>query len=270
MSPKKTRPDELLERIREALLELGLRVMADELDREVQTGPTDDDTRLQFLWRLLEPQLRYRRERAVERRIKAARFPANKTLDEFDFDFQPALDRNRVIELASLDFVRRGQNLLVAGMSGTGKSHICIAIGHLACVAGYRTRYTTSADMLQKLNASLATNSLIDAIKPYVRPELLVLDEVGLDHPERETNRDAQLFYRVVRARYDAARSTAITSNIDWEDWGGTLGDDVATVAILDRLIHHGHLITIKGPSYRAAEHSRLNSAAEPDPEMEH
>ena len=266
MSPKKNRPDELLERIRKALLELGLRVMAEHLDQEIRSGPVEADSRLDFLWRIVEPQLRQRRERAVERRVKAARFPAYKSLDDFDFDFQPGLDRSRIQELASLDFVQQGQNLLVAGMSGTGKSHICIAIGYLACVAGYRVRYTTSADMLQTLNASLATGSLGDAIKPYTRPDLLVLDEVGLDHPERETTRDAQLFYRVVRARYDAARSTAITSNIEWDDWGNALGDDVATVAILDRLIHHGHLVTIEGPSYRAAEHTRLNTPTDSEP----
>ena len=159
--------------------------MAERLDAQVAAGPLDDDSRLDFLWRLVEPQLTRRRERAVERRIDAARFPAHKSLDAFDFDFQPTLDRDRILELASLDFVRRGQNLLVAGMSGTGKSHICIAIGYLACAAGFRTRYTTSADMLAALNASLATGSLAQAIKPYVRPHLLVLDEVGLDEKWR-------------------------------------------------------------------------------------
>ncbi len=264
------RPDELLERLRRALAELGLKVMAEQLDAEIEEGPPPNEpgTRMTFLWRLVEPQLRIRRERAVERRIKAARFPAHKSLDAFDFDFQPNLDRGRVMELAALDFVQRGQNLLVAGMSGTGKSHICIAIGYLACVAGFRTRYTTSAAMLQQLNAGLAVGGgVAEALKPFVRPELLIIDEVGLDRPERESTRDAQLFYRVVRARYERQRSTAITSNIDWDDWGNALGDDVATVAILDRLIHHGHLITIKGPSYRAAQHSKLNEGHQPHDE---
>lgn len=257
--PQKIRPDEQLTQLREALLRLRLPIIAEALDREVNDGPPDDDTRLEFLWRLVEPQLRHRLEGAVERRTRAARFPSHKSLDTFDFGFQPTLDRARILELAMLDFVRRGQNLLIGGMSGTGKSHICIAIGHLACQAGFRTRYTTSADMLATLHASLATSTLTDALKAYVRPEVLIIDEVGLDRPERNNMADAQLFYRVIRTRYETQATTMITSNIDWKEWGAALGDDVATVAILDRLAHHGHLIRIDGPSYRAAEHAKLN-----------
>ena len=143
-----------------------------------------------------------RRERATDRRLIAARFPARKSLDNFDFKFQPQLDRERVLELATLDFVRRGQNLLVAGMSGTGKSHICIALGHLACAAGIRTHYTTSADMLADLQAALATGALTEVAKRYTKPQLLIIDEVGLDRPERDRGRDAQLFYKVVRPRH--------------------------------------------------------------------
>ena len=181
-------------------------------------------------------------------------------LDGFDFSFQPNLRRERVLELGTLDFVRRGQNVLIAGMSGTGKSHICIALGHLACLAGFRTVYTTSADMLGTLHASLATHTLPAAIKPYLRAQLLIIDEVGLDRPERDRSRDAHLFYKVVSTRDENRRSTIITSNIAWDTWGEYLGDDVATVAILDRLVHHGHLVNIDGPSYRAAQHEKLNS----------
>ncbi len=252
------RPDELLNLLRDALSELRLPVLAEQLDATVADG--SDDNRLQWLWRLVEPQLITRRERAVERRVREAKFPSRKSLDNFDFAFQPDLDRDRVLELATLDFVRRGQNVLVAGMSGTGKSHICIALGYLACAAGIRTRYTTSADMLADMHASLATNSLAEAAKPYIRPQLLIIDEVGLDRPERDKGRDAQLFYKVVRPRHSDAKSTMITSNIDWDVWGEYLGDDVATVAILDRLIEHGHLLTIKGPSWRGEQHRKLNA----------
>ena len=256
---KKKRPDELVELLREALRELRLPEMAEQVDAAVADG-SDDGNRLLWLWRIVEPQLNRRRERAVERRIREAKFPCLKSLDNFDFNFQPNLDRHRVLELATLDFIRRGQNLLVAGMSGTGKSHICIALGYLACAAGIRTRYTTSADMLADLHASLATDSLAQAAKAYSRPELLIIDEVGLDRPERDNGRDAQLFYKVVRPRHQGAKATAITSNIDWEDWGGYLGDDIATVAILDRLVEHGHLLTINGPSWRSKQHKELNA----------
>lgn len=235
--------------------------MAAQLELELERSALSGLGAVEFVWRLLEPQLLYRRERAVERRIDAARFPSRKSLDNFDFAFQPKLDRDRVLALATLDFIRRGQNLLIGGMSGTGKSHIAIAIGYLACAAGFRTRYTASADMLAELAAALATGGLADALKPYVNPELLIIDEVGLDRPELESQPDAQLFYKVIRPRYEAPRSTIITSNIDWEAWGSYLGDPLASVAILDRLIHHGHLIAIDGPSYRAAQHFKLNAA---------
>ncbi len=253
------RPDELLELLRKAFDELRLPEMAAQLDATVAEG-REDEHRLAWLWRVVEPQLIRRREGAVERRIRAAKFPSRKSLDNFDFDFQPGLDRQRVLDLATLEFVRRGQNLLLAGMSGTGKSHICIAIGYLACAAGFRVRYTTSADMLADLHASLASDSLLKAAKTYIKPQLLIIDEVGLDRPERDKGRDAQLFYKIIRQRHQAARSVVITSNIKWEDWGEYLGDDIATVAILDRLVEHGYLLTITGPSWRGEQHKQLNA----------
>lgn len=261
----KTIPNEaLVDRLIDAFVALRLPVMAEQLKRELERGPLEGDSRLAFLWRLVEPQLHRRQERSVERRIDEAAFPARKSLDNFDFAFQPKLDKDRVLELATLDFVRRGRNLILGGMSGTGKSHIAIALGYLACAAGFRTRYTTSADMLVKLHAAIATGALNDAIKAYVRPDLLIIDEIGLDRAEKQQLADAQLFYKVVSARYEAPRSMIITSNIQWDAWGSYLGDDLATVAILDRIIHQGYLVTIDGPSYRAAEHSKLNARTAP------
>jgi DNA replication protein DnaC len=261
-NPRGTTSTENADKLREALRELRLSEMLASLEQELLAGPRDDDSRLDFLWRIVEPQWIARRQRSLEYRISRAMLPEQKTFDGFNFAFQPNLNKDRVLELAGLDFVRRGENLLVAGMSGTGKSHICIAIGHLACRAGLRVRYTTSADMLTALAAAASVGALDEALKEYVRPELLIIDEVGLDRVERAAVADAQLFYKVIRPRHERARSTALTSNIDWEDWGKYLGDDIATAAVLDRLIEHGHLITIKGPSYRAEEHARLNAPA--------
>jgi len=249
----------LLACIRQALEELRLAEMAAAVEKELCGDAPEGDTRLALLWRLIEPQITARRARSVSRRIRAAKLPAPRSLDAFDFGFQPKLDRDRVMELATLDFVRRGQNLLVAGMSGTGKSHICIALGYLACSHGIRTRYTTSADMLADLQAALASDDLHRALAAYVRPQLLIIDEVGLERPESVAVPDAQLFYKVIRPRHEDASATIITSNVDWKKWGDYLGDPIASVAILDRLIEHGHLITINGPSYRAARHKKLN-----------
>ncbi len=178
--------------------------------------------------------------------------------------FQTGLDRDQILSLATLAWLERRQSILLGGMSGTGKSHIAIALGHLACVHGYSVRYTTSADMLSELHLALTTQDLQLATKPFTRCGLLIIDEVGLDQPERQVTKtsDASLFYKVMAARYAAARSCIVTTNISWDHWGNYLGDDVATAAILDRLVHHSHAITIDGPSWRAHQHSRLNTAS--------
>jgi DNA replication protein DnaC len=258
MSPKDTTPTDRLQQIRDALDELRLADMKTQLERELAQG---DSHWLDRVGRLLEAQRRARRERAIERRIDEARFPAPKSLDNFDFDFQTGVDRDQILHLATLDWLARRESLLVAGMSGTGKSHIAIALGHLACVEGYRVRYTTSADMLTVLHLALATQDLQQATKPFVRCELLIIDEVGLDKPERQAYKthDASLFYKVVAARYQAGRSCVITTNIKWDNWGEYLGDEVATAAILDRLVHHSHAISIDGPSWRVRQHAQLN-----------
>ncbi len=260
MSTKSPTPAEFLETIRAALDELRLRDMSAQL--EVELGNPEEKPWLERLARLLDAQLRGRRERSIARRITNARFPAPKTLDAFDFDFQTGVDRDQILHLATLDWLAHRQSILLGGMSGTGKSHIAVALGQLACVHGYSVRYTTSADMLTQLHLALTTQDLQQATRPFVRCALLIVDEVGLDQPERHVTKasDAGLFYKVMAARYAAARSCIVTTNISWERWGQYLGDDVATAAILDRLVHNSHAITIDGPSWRAAQHSKLNS----------
>lgn len=267
MANTETTPAETLNQLRSNLVELRLHDMLEQLDREVESN--SDDHWIERLARLFNAQLRARRERGIERRIKAARFPATKSLDNFDFDFQTGVRKDQILNLATLEWLRNGDSILFAGMSGTGKSHIAIALAHLACVEGFRVLYTTSADMLTALHFALATQDLQQAMRPYVRCQLLLIDEVGLDKPERRAFKtdDASLFYKVVAARYQLGRSCIITTNIDWEKWGDYLGDEVATAAILDRLIHRSYAITIKGPSWRAHQHEQLNRGQDPQPE---
>ena len=245
------RPPELLEKILEGLKDLKL----NELSRALQVtleAPTPNDDRLRWLWRLLEPQVRQRTESRIERRVRESRLPERKTFEAFDFPFQPKLDRDLVMELATLRFIDQGRNVLLAGMSGTGKSHIAKALALSACVANRRVLYTTSADMLTRLNAGLADGSLMrTAIKPYVRADLLVIDEVGLEQVERKEAFRSGLMQKVLLPRYNERRSTIITSNIPWENWGEYLDDHLGATAIIDRLLHHSCVIVINGPSYR-------------------
>lgn len=252
----KLTPDELLTHLHDALAVLGLGELRRALDETI-AEPSKDESRLAWLWRLVEPQLRRRLESRAERRIREARLPVRKTFEAFNFGFQPKLDKDLIMELATLRFVKQGKNLLIAGMSGTGKSHIALALALLACAANRRVLYTTSADMLARLNMSLADDTITQALKPYTRAELLVIDEVGLEQVERNEARRSGLMQKVLLPRYNQQLSTIITSNIPWEGWGDYLGDHLGATALVDRLLHHSHVIVINGPSYRDWEHKQ-------------
>lgn len=220
-------------------------------------SPTPGEDRLAWLWRLLEPQLRRRVESRFDRRLRESRLPARKTFAEFDFLFQPGLDRDLVMELAALGFIKQGKNILLAGMSGTGKSHIGMALCLNGCSENLRVLYTTSADMLAELNASLADGTLEEALKAYVNADLLMVDEVGLEQVERKAASRSGLMQKVLIPRYNERRSTIVTSNIDWVAWGEYLDDHLGATALIDRLLHHSHVIVIKGPSWRDHVHQQ-------------
>jgi DNA replication protein DnaC len=252
----------LLQQIQEALDTLKLYEMRRAL-LEALSSPTPGEDRLAWLWRILEPQLHKRIEGRFERRVTESRLPARKTFAEFDFLFQPGLDRDLVMELATLDFVEKGKNLLLAGMSGTGKSHIGMALCLNGCSSNLRVLYTTSADMLAELNASLADGTLEEALKPYVNANLLMIDEVGLEQVERKDASRSGLVQKVLLPRYNERRSTIVTSNIDWAAWGEYLDDHLGATALIDRLLHHSHVIVIKGPSWRDHVHQQeVNTAS--------
>jgi DNA replication protein DnaC len=225
-------------------------------------SPTANEDRLSWLWRLIEPQLRRRVEGRIERRIREARLPERKTFAEFAFPFQPTLDRDLVMELNTLKFIDHGKNILLAGMSGTGKSHIAMALALTACAANRRVHYTTSAAMLCELNASLADGTLTQALKPYLGAALLVIDEVGMEQVERRDACRSGLMQKVLLPRYNEQRSTIITSNIPWDAWGEYLDDHLGATAIIDRLLHRSHVIVINGPSWRDHVHQLEAGAA--------
>jgi DNA replication protein DnaC len=198
-------------------------------------------------------------QRRIERRIKESKLPDRKLLTDFDFAFQTGLDKSQILELATLSFVQRKQSVILAGSSGTGKSHIAKAFLLTGCQLDYRCRYTTAADMLKTLMSGLADGSLEQKLKLYTSPELLLVDEVGFDRIEQESARNASLFFKVIDGRYCKA-STILTTNIDFKTLGDYLGDPVVTTAIVDRLIHHATIISIDGPSYRMFESKKINS----------
>lgn len=193
--------------------------------------------------------------------LKESKLPERKLLADFDFDFQKGISKPQIMELSTLSFVERKQGLILAGSSGTGKNHIAKALLLLGCRQRYSCRYTTAADMLKELMASLSDGSLEQKLKVYTRPDILLIDEIGFDRLEQESARNASLFFKVIDARYCKA-STIETTNIDFESLGNYLGDPVVTTAIVDRMVHHSVIINIDGASWRLYESKKLNSSS--------
>ena len=203
---------------------------------------------------LLSPQADLRRQRAIERRIREARFRESVSLEGFDWEFNAqAIDRRQIEALATGEFIRRGDNLVIAGQSGVGKSRIVQSVGRAACAQGYRVRYTTSADLFRDLTASLADHSLHERLRYYTNFDLLAIDEFGFDRIERaESVQAASLLYKVIDSR-GPKRSTALVTNISFEAWADYLGDPPLAMAILDRLVVANAIkLKIEGRSYRA------------------
>jgi DNA replication protein DnaC len=230
------------------------------LDEELSYGTRENLPVSKILERLLAIEADSLIERRIERRIKDSKLPERKLLSDFDFSFQKGIDQNQVMDLATLSFVQRKQGLILAGSSGTGKSHIAKALLLTACRKLYRCRYTTAANMLKDLMASLADGSLEQKLKVYTRPDILLIDEVGFDRLEQESARNASLFFKIIDQRYCNA-STLLTTNIDFKALGDYLGDPVITTAIVDRMVHHSIIINIQGPSWRMNESKKLNAS---------
>lgn len=225
---------------------------AEQLDAVLQHAQDTGLAHLDFLQRLLADQAGRRRQRSSERRLKEARCRDLKPLAEFDWNFNPAINRIQIETLAACDFVRRRQNLVFVGQSGVGKSHLIQSIGQAACTLGFRVCYLTSGALLEDLTAALADQTSHERIRAYTRPDLLIIDEFGFDRIERSVcPQAASLWYKVIDARSQRV-STALVTNIDFEAWADYLGDAPLAMALLDRVVDGATIVKLKGRSYRA------------------
>ena len=205
-----------------------------------------------FLERVLGAEAAHKLEQRIERRILRSGLRERKTLEGFEWAFQPGLDKGLVLELARLDFVRRTEDLLITGKSGTGKSHILMALGLRACQQQLAVRYTRCVDLLDDLYAGLADGTYSVRLKRWCAPPLLIIDDVGLGQVKQREDEPtaAHTLFSLVDRRHGRA-TTAITSNIKLSAWGRYLGDPTLAVAMLDRLTMRAIRIDIDGPSFR-------------------
>ena len=247
-------------RIKGYLRTLKLNRIAGTLDEELARASREAIPGTELLERLLAMEANALTERQIERRIKEAKLPERKLLADFDFVFQTGVDKRQIMDLATLSFAGRRQGLIIAGNSGTGKSHICKALLLVGCQKNFRCRYVTASDMLRELLAGLADNTLDQKLKLFLAPEILLVDELGFDRLEQHDAKNACLFHKVIDGRY-CKGSTVISTNIDFRELGDYLGDPVITAATVDRMIHHSIIITIEGPSWRLYESKKLNTA---------
>jgi DNA replication protein DnaC len=213
-----------------------------------------------FLVQALHSEWQGRYQRGIEARLRQARFPWLKNLDQFDFDFQPSLDRRQVRELAGLSFVERTHNVILLGPPGVGKTHLAIALGVKAVEAGFSVLFLTLESLMTRLTKAISENRLERSLQQLVYPKLLIIDEVGYLPLSRI---EASLFFRLVARRYERA-STIITSNKSFLDWGEMFNDPILATAVLDRLLHYSTTLNIKGESYRIKEKRRAGLLGRP------
>ncbi len=218
-----------------------------------------------FLAQALETEWQGRFQRGIEARLRLARFPWIKTLDQFDFDFQPSLDRRQVRELTGMSFVERAHNVVILGPPGVGKTHLAVALGVKAVEAGYSVLFLSLETLMTRLMRARHENRLERALQQLTYPKLLIVDEIGYLPLSRE---EASLFFRLVVRRYERA-SLIVTSNKSFLDWGEVFNDPVLATAILDRLLHHASTLNIKGESYRLKEKRKAGVLGRRKPETE-
>lgn len=236
-----------LDRIRAHAARLLLPNLAEQAETLAARAEGDTMGYLEFLDFVLEEEVGLREGRRFRNALKLSGLPHHKSLDSFEFAFQPDLDARRIRDLAALGFVRAKSNIALLGPPGVGKTHLAIALAVAACQAGFSIYYTTLDDLVRQLREAESTGRFAKKLQTYLKPSVLVIDEVGYLPLDRTS---ANMVFQLVSRRYERG-SIILTSNKAFSDWGQVFSDDVLATAILDRLLHHCDVVSINGPSYR-------------------
>ena len=245
-----------LEHARTLLSDMGLTMSAQLLDAQIERSAGSHDTYVQFLDGLLTSEKQERDRRNLDFRIRRAHLPYVRRIEEYDFSFQPSIDKRLVDELATTAFAQRAENIVLLGPPGVGKTHLAVGFAMKALDAGMSVNFTTLAHMITDLERSASRGTLSRRWSTYSKPSLLIIDEVGYMQLDRG---QAEILFRIVADRYEKG-SIIFTSNKYFSDWGELLSDSVIATALLDRLRHHAHVINIRGQSCRLKD--RLSAGA--------
>lgn len=248
--------------VQTSLKQLRLSGMAQSLDVRLQEAAGNSLTHGEFLELILQDELLVRQDRQRQRRLKAAQFREIKTLEDFDWQFNPSIKKKLVYDLASGRFVREARDCLWLGPPGTGKSHLCQAIGYQAIKMGFVVLYRSIFDVVRDFLEDEAFAGENKVLAKYLKPDLLIIDDMGI---KQLPKRSGEYLFEIILRRYET-KSTMMTSNRPLEDWGKLLGDVPAATAILDRFLHHAEIITITGRSYRLKDRAAKQAEQSKEP----
>jgi DNA replication protein DnaC len=253
------RDDNVPARLDRDLAELKLLEIAKNYREVLDEAARKGSSMLEVLATLIGLEQAARQQRALERRLREARLPKQKTVAGYDFNFPKRVPKSAILRLFDCDFIERHGCAVLIGPTGTGKSHLLTALGYTACERGYSVRHTRVVDMINHLTTAQINGLLGKALKTYVRPSLLLLDELGYLPIDK---RGADLLFQVVAARYESG-SIVLTTNRPFREWGALLDvDNTLATALIDRLMHHGEALVIQGDSYRMKDKDSDRSSA--------
>lgn len=246
------------ESLQNTLKKLRLSGLSQTLDVRLQEAAGNHLTHAEFLEVILQDELFIRNERQIQRGVKASGFRELRTLEDFDFAFNPSIRKKLIYDLAGGGFIHQSKDVLFLGPPGTGKSHLVQAIGYQAVKMGFKVRYRSIFDVVRDFLHDEAFAGQDKIMAKYLLPDLLIIDDMGIKHLPK---RSGEYLFEIIMRRYET-KSTLMTSNRPLEDWGKLIGDVPSATAILDRFLHHAEIITITGRSYRLKD--RGNSSETP------